>query len=112
MRCHRAGLLVLTVLMLATRIASAQSDREAELEHQGLTRHYELHLPPGAADAGPRPLIVALHGLDKSQDWHRTVGWLRAWWTMDAVADREGFVIAYPAAVGGRWSYSPQRPVP
>jgi polyhydroxybutyrate depolymerase len=102
----------LAALLFAVRAAYAQSDQEAELEHQGLTRHYELHLPPGPPDAGPRPLIVALHGLDKDADWHHSVGWLRAWWTMDAVADREGFVVAYPAAIGGRWSYSPQRPVP
>lgn len=113
MRRCRIALLAVTALLFAARAAVAQSDRDGELEHQGLTRHYELHLPSGAPDTGPRPLVIALHGLDeKEEDWHVTVGWLRAWWTMDAVADREGFVVAYPAAIGGRWSYSSQRPVP
>jgi polyhydroxybutyrate depolymerase len=108
----RTSLLALAALLFTTHAASAQADREGELEFQGLARHYELHLPPGPPEAGPRPLVIALHGLDPGEDWRRIVGWLRAWWTMDAVADREGFAVAYPAAIGGRWSYSPQRPVP
>lgn len=105
-------LLALAALLLAALPAQAQSDRDGELERQGLVRHYELHLPPGVPDGRPRPLVLALHGLDPRDDWHAAVGWLRASWTMDAVADREGFAVAYPAALGGRWSYSPQRPVP
>jgi len=31
---------------------------------------------------------------------------------MDAVADREGFAVLYPAAVAGRWAYVDTRPVP
>lgn len=108
----RAASLVLAAMLAAAYPAFAQSDRDEALDYQGMTRHVQLHLPPGQADVGLRPLVLALHGLDPHEDWHETVGWFRAWWTMDAVADREGFVVAYPAAIGGRWSYSPQRPVP
>ena len=103
-------LLLALVLSLAARGASAQSERAETLEHQSLTRHYLLRLPGGAT--GSRPLVIGLHGLSDAPDWRDRIGGLRAWWRMDAVADREGFVLAYPAAVSGRWSYSDQRPLP
>ena len=112
MRRHSAGALAFVALLLAAQAAAAQSDREGTLEHQGLTRRYTLHLPPGAPEPESRRLVVALHGLDEDGDSERAVTWFRAWWTMDAVADREGFAVVYPAAIGGRWSYSSQRPVP
>jgi polyhydroxybutyrate depolymerase len=55
------------------------------------------------AHPGPRPLVIALHGL------HQDLKSLRGWLPLEPIADREGFVVAYPVAIDGRWSYG--RPV-
>ena len=49
--------------------------------------------------------MVALHGLDQR------IAHLRRYWTMDGVADREGFAVLYPQAVSGRRAYADTRPV-
>ena len=98
------------VLLLVVHASLAQSDRDGMLEHQGVQRRYMLHLPPGAPDVGPRPLVLALHGLDRGGDSAAAVHWLRAWWTMDAVADRESLTVVYPEAVAGRWNYGDGHP--
>lgn len=104
--------LVATAFLLCSHMAQAQSDRDATLQHLGVERRYVLHLPPGAPDAGPRPLVLALHGLDRDGDSADAVHWFRAWWTMDAIADREGFAVVYPEAIAGRWNYGDGRPTP
>jgi len=61
------------------------------------TRTYVLHAPPGAA-AEPRPLLVAFHGTGESgREMERSAG-------LDAVADRRGFLVAYPDAAVGNWA--------
>ena len=90
--------------------ADAQSDRDGTIKHQGVDRHYVLHLPPGATEVSLRPLVIALHGLDRDGNSGQAVQWLRDSWTMDDVADREGFAVVYPEAVAGRWNYGDGRP--
>lgn len=62
-----------------------------------------LHAPLGTATPGPRPLVVVLHGSGQPPRE------LRDWLPLDPVADREGFVVAYPEAIGGKWNYG-ERP--
>jgi poly(3-hydroxybutyrate) depolymerase len=50
-------------------------------------------------------VVVALHGLNQPLED------LRGSWTMEVVADREGFVAAYPEVLAGRWAYADSRPV-
>lgn len=78
--------------------ARAQADEARTLEHQGVERRYLLRLP-AVATPGPKPLVIALHGFTQP------VESLRAWLRLDPVADREGFAVAYPEAIEGRWSY-------
>ena len=75
------------------------------LEHQGIERHYYLHNIEAAASA-PVPLVVSLHGyrgteqaLTERNDLSQI-----AWGSLDRVASREGFVVAYPHAWLGQWS--------
>jgi len=60
-----------------------------------------VHVPPQAATSGRRlPLVIALHGSGS------TGAQLEAVIGLDAVADRRGFVAAYPSAPGrtGSWT--------
>ncbi len=58
-------------------------------------RSYYLHLPPSFESLGPLPLVLAFHG-----GGGRAKGYLE-YAGLDAVADREGFVVAYPDGSGG-----------
>jgi polyhydroxybutyrate depolymerase len=95
------ALLALTGL-LASR-ALAQVERPTILAYQSVDRQYVLHRARDRTDAVP--VVIALHGLNEP------VEDLRRSWTMDAVADREGFDVLYPIALAGRWAYADSRPV-
>jgi polyhydroxybutyrate depolymerase len=57
-------------------------------------RSYLVHLPPRAAAGKPLPLVVVIHGaFDTGKRMEALTGWSR-------IADREGFVVAYPNGMG------------
>jgi polyhydroxybutyrate depolymerase len=99
----------LYALAALTAIGSATSAtaEPLTLTHQGIERSAWLHQPPATGD-GPRPLIVALHGLSQSAENLRG-GQGCCSLQFDAVADREGLLVLYPQAVDLRWSYG--RPI-
>jgi polyhydroxybutyrate depolymerase len=59
---------------------------------EGDVREAVVHLPARAADAPPQPLVIALHGVGGDGKF------MEVYSGMDAVADRGGFVVAYPSA--------------
>jgi len=69
---------------------------------QGIERTVILHQPT-TGPGGPRALVIALHGLRQS------VAALRDTLRLDPTADREGFIVAYPAAIDLIWNYG--RPI-
>jgi polyhydroxybutyrate depolymerase len=83
--------------LLAAGAASGQplppGDHTLELPHAGMTRSYRLHLP-AHADGASLPVVLNFHGGGGNARSHQE--YVR----MDAVADREGFAVAYPAGTG------------
>ncbi len=75
------------------------------LEHQEVARHYYVHNIEAAA-AAPAPLVVSLHGYrGKEQALAERDNLAEiAWQSLNRVADREEFIVAYPHAWLGRWS--------
>ena len=64
-----------------------------ELEVEGRTRSYLVHVPKRLPD-GPVPVVLALHGAGMN-------GPLMAWFSgLHAKADEAGFVVAYPNGTG------------
>ena len=54
------------------------------------SRAFFLHVPPGLARDAEVPLVLALHGCDQTaEDFAEATRW-------NALADRYGFVVAYP----------------
>jgi len=88
----------LLALLLVVAPACALADSaEGKLVFGGVERTYVIHRPPGAP-AGPRPMVVSLHGrLGQGKGQERLTG-------MDAVADREGFLLVYPDGIDRSWA--------
>jgi polyhydroxybutyrate depolymerase len=94
-----AALLALAGL-LATDVAAQQApgrlapgDHEIAIAHDGRRRSYIVHVPVASGQA-PLPLLVAFHGGGgNASGYQRYAG-------LDAVADRERFVVVYPNGTG------------
>lgn len=72
----------------------APGDHDRSLAVGGATRTYLLHLPPRFAERGPLPVVLAFHGGGgNASRFQRHAG-------LDAIADREGFVVVYPDGTG------------
>ena len=69
-------------------------DYELAVEHDGRTRTALVHVPERSGGARPLPVILNFHGGGGNARDHREyVG-------MDALADREGFIVVYPNGTG------------
>ena len=66
------------------------------LVSSGETREYILHVPPSYDPNRPTPLVITIHG---ASIWPAAQQALSQW---DRVADREGFIVAYPGGRSGR----------
>jgi polyhydroxybutyrate depolymerase len=98
-RTIRAALLLVPAAVAVG--ARAGTDVERQLDWQGRTRRFVIHIPreePGRDDSGhrtgPLPVLLAYHGGGGDpRGFQRYAG-------LDAVADREGFAVVYPAGTG------------
>ena len=79
------------LLMLA---ALGAGDHDRSLAVGGVTRTYLVHLPPRFGERGPLPVVLAFHGGGGNGSG------FRAYAGLDALADREGFVVVYPDGSG------------
>ncbi|MCP9275342.1 alpha/beta hydrolase family esterase [Mycolicibacterium arenosum] len=100
MVAHVARLILAVVLVLAGACAPGRAVADGSSRHTlaiaGLERDYRLYTPVGVQ--APAPLVVMLHGgFGSAEQAERTYGW-------NALADREGFVVAYPDGVGRAWN--------
>lgn len=85
----------LTAAPSRTPEVPAPGDHALTLAWQGRERAYHLHAPPGFQPADRPPLVVVLpYRFGKVED-------MRVLTRFDAKADREGLLVAYPAAVNG-----------
>lgn len=68
----------------------------SSIEVGGLKRTFVLHVPPNLST--PAPLLLVLHPFTGSgRQMRRVTG-------LDALADREGFIVAYPNGRQRRWN--------
>lgn len=87
-----------------TTTASATSEAARAGEHQltvtvgGNERTFLLHVPESYDPARPMPAVLAMHYRGGSATTMRELTGL------DAKADREGFLVAYPEGVGGQFN--------
>lgn len=73
-------------------------DVDLELEHDGRTRRYNIHVGQSVDPTRPAPLLLNFHGLNNSPRIQE------AFSGMKAVADQEGFVVVYPQGLGASFN--------
>lgn len=98
--CLQLGALLIAVAAtLAVPLArpAHAADSERQITSGGIEREFILHVPDNAPP-GPKPLIIALHGA-----W-QPAGVMQRYLDLDKVADREGFVVAYPKGLNLLWN--------
>jgi polyhydroxybutyrate depolymerase len=83
------------LVILAEGIAFYAGNRSSGFIRVGdQKRGYVLHLPAGRQPSGPVPLVISLHGAGL---WGAAQRDITRW---NDLADREGFVVAYPSGAG------------
>jgi polyhydroxybutyrate depolymerase len=92
--------LVLFLLVLLAALPAAAQDNDlvpGTLTFEDLDRTYWLHVPDDLTD--PAPLVLVLHGRfgDGPSIANHT--------GFNAIADREGFIAAYPDGIDGEWNF-------
>ena len=84
----------LTLAMSCQGVRAQSGDVTITIESGGRTRTSILHVPPSYEAGSPVPLVILMHGGGgNGAQAQRAYG-------MDAVADREGFFVAYPNGTG------------
>ncbi len=92
-----------SALLLGMTLLFAQTGHAGSIEHQGVTRSYLLLGNPEAT--GPQPLIVHLHGFRKPDDFTASADLdVIQWDRLAALSTANGFLVAQPAALKGRWN--------
>lgn len=78
----------------ARRRAYGPGDYDFSLKHNGLSRTFIVHVPPGYDANKPLPLVIAFHGGGGSA--RAAVRHFR----LDEKADKEDFIVVYPQGTG------------
>lgn len=97
-----AGMLALAACGGGSGPSAAGDPRPAvahrQLRMDGVDRTYRLYTPPDVEHEGPVPLVLALHGSGNSADSLVDSS------ELDEAASANGFIVAYPEAVGLLWN--------
>lgn len=97
---YRIALMLVLALCAGTALFMAETETPKHhiLEVAGMTRSYELHVPPNLPANKVVPLLIVFHG---SGD---TGAGMERFSKFDDVADREGLIVAYPDAIAANWN--------
>jgi polyhydroxybutyrate depolymerase len=76
----------------APGVSLPAGDHDFALSHGERTRRYLVHMPPSSS--GPLPVMIAFHGGGGN------AAGFKAYAGLDAVADRERFIVVYPNGTG------------
>lgn len=76
----------------------ASSSGERRISSGGLVRTYSLHVPTSYSGSRPFPLVIAYHGHGGDGSGQERVS------GMDATADANSFIVAYPDGLDKGWN--------
>jgi polyhydroxybutyrate depolymerase len=78
-----------------------KGDSNRTLQVGGTSRSYILHVPTSYTGSTRVPLVLDFHGLGGSGSQEQSISGYQA------VADREGFLIAFPNGIDNAWNIGP-----
>jgi polyhydroxybutyrate depolymerase len=84
---------------VAKALKPGENTAEHTLEVDGRKRVYYLYVPPGLAADKPAPLVLVFHGGGGT-----ALGMERYLARFSRLADKEGFLVAYPEGVDKNWN--------
>jgi polyhydroxybutyrate depolymerase len=91
----------LMLVLIASQAYGQGQTLDKSLMHDGISRDYTIYVPSSYTPQNSAPLVVNMHGATLNR------GFQMAATGMNAVAEREGFLVVYPDAVNGDW-FGPQ----
>ena len=95
-----------TLLFLITWLnCAALFGQKDSIFEQGEYRNYILHLPKNYKPSTRYPLVLNLHGLNSNAAQQQ------AYSQFDKIADTANFIVVYPNAIGGSWSFTGDKDV-
>lgn len=94
----RTLLLCLVAIPTVAAAVLVPGDNDRSIEVGGLTRTYRIHVPPGWTPATQAPVVFDIHG------WSTTAGLQQSLSGMQAVSDREGFLVVWPQGLNNQWN--------
>jgi polyhydroxybutyrate depolymerase len=86
---------VISLVAMCTAAHAGSTDRRIDV--RGQFRTYSLYVPASVNESKPAPLVIALHG---GLGQGRTMAALSGF---SQLADREGFLVAYPDGLRRHW---------
>src|SRR5919201_4447966 len=99
-RHPRLRLLLLTLAVAAAPAGAVVTPgvQVRTLDFGGITRSYRLRVPASYTGAAAVPLVIDLHGFSSNAIQQESLS------GMQAVAEREGFIVVYPDGVNAAWN--------
>ncbi len=79
------------------RLANGPGDYHRKIRFNWKKRFYKIHVPPQYNKSTPTSVVVVCHGGGGNPDSARHAS------NMDETADREGFIVVYPAGSSIKW---------
>jgi len=98
----RPALVAALIMVIASfgLFRRARAQNSSSITVDGLERTYELYVPSSIKPAQPTSLVIALHGGGgQGRGMRRLTGF-------DALADKKGFLVAYPDGLNRQWNDS------
>jgi polyhydroxybutyrate depolymerase len=91
------ALLALLLPSLASAVL-VPGDNDRTIQVDGLTRQYRVHVPPGWTPGTQAPVVFDVHG------WSTTAALQQSLSGLQAVSDREGFLVVWPQGLNNQWN--------
>ncbi|MCL4846393.1 MAG: esterase [Acidobacteria bacterium] len=100
-RAFTGAVFLLSTLALpaGAGVATERNLVRRTLEHGGIERTYHVHYPNRQRPGATLPVVIVLHGGGGAGARS-----LAARTGFNGIADREGFIVVYPAGIDGQWN--------
>ncbi len=99
----RRSTTLLEIVALVLAVSLSQTTRAEQIQftmnHDGLSRSYQLYLPSSYRADQPLPLLVVLHGRGGTTQRMADLT------DFDSRAEHHGFAVAYPQGLENKWNY-------